>query len=46
MLDAIIPTQDVLKKLFGNGWVALACIDPSDNQAYLLNRDLTWTIEC
>lgn len=45
MLDAIIHTQDVLKKLFGNGWVALACIDPCDNQAYLLKRDLTWTIE-
>jgi uncharacterized protein YbcC (UPF0753/DUF2309 family) len=42
MLDVIIHAQDVLKKLFGNGWVTLACIDPADNQAYLLKRDLRW----
>lgn len=44
ILDPIIRTQEVLKKLFGNGWVALVCIDPSDNQAYLLKRDMKWTI--
>lgn len=41
-IDAIISEQDVLKKLFGNGWVSLACIDPTNNQAYLLKRDLKW----
>jgi uncharacterized protein YbcC (UPF0753/DUF2309 family) len=46
MLDAIIHTQDVLKKLFGNGWVTLACFDPSDNQACLLKRDLWWESAC
>jgi uncharacterized protein YbcC (UPF0753/DUF2309 family) len=46
MLDAIIHAQDVLKKLFGNGWVTLACLDPSDNQAYLLKRDLRWESAC
>jgi uncharacterized protein YbcC (UPF0753/DUF2309 family) len=46
MLDAIIHAQDVLKKLFGNGWVTLACLDPSDNQAYLLKRDLKWASAC
>jgi uncharacterized protein YbcC (UPF0753/DUF2309 family) len=46
MLDAIINAQEVLKKLFGNGWVTLACLDPSDNQAYLLKRDLKWASAC
>ena len=41
-LDSIVNTQDVLQKLFGNGWVRLACIDPTSGQAYLLNRNLTW----
>ena len=42
MLDAIVQTQDVLKKLFGNGWVTMACIDPFDHQPHLLKRDLKW----
>uniref|UniRef100_A0A7C2NW89 Probable inorganic carbon transporter subunit DabA n=1 Tax=Schlesneria paludicola TaxID=360056 RepID=A0A7C2NW89_9PLAN len=42
MLDAIVPTQDVVKKLVGNGWVTVVCIDPSDNHAHLLTRDLKW----
>ena len=41
-LDSIIHSQDVLRKLFGNGWVTLVCIDPDDNQSYLLNRELKW----
>lgn len=41
-LDSIIGSQTVLQKLFGNGWVSLASLDPTDNQTYLLNRDLTW----
>lgn len=41
-LDSIVKCQDVLQKLFGNGWVRLACIDPTSGQAYLLNRNLTW----
>ncbi len=41
-IDGIIEAQDVLKQLFGNGWVTLACIDPDDNRPYLLTRDLTW----
>lgn len=46
MLDAIIQSQDVLKKLFGNGWVTIVSIDPYDNLAYLLKRDLTWVSAC
>lgn len=42
MLDRVIQTQDVLIKLFGNGWVTLACIDPTNNQAHLLQRDFKW----
>ncbi|TYZ11952.1 DUF2309 domain-containing protein [Hymenobacter lutimineralis] len=42
VLDAIISTQPVLQKLFGNGWVQLACLDPETHQPYLLTRDLAW----
>ena len=42
MLDAIVQAQPVLQKLFGNGWVQLACIEPDSRQTYMLNRDLTW----
>lgn len=46
ILDSIIQTQDVLKKLFGNGWVTLTCINPSDEREYLLTRDLKWQPIC
>ena len=42
LLDAIIGTQPVLQKLFGNGWVQLVCLDPETHQPYLLTRDLAW----
>lgn len=42
LLDAVIQAQPVLQKLFGNGWVQLACIEPNDRQPYFLNRALTW----
>ncbi|MBC7570097.1 MAG: DUF2309 domain-containing protein [Spirosoma sp.] len=42
LLDSIILTQPVLQKLFGNGWVQLACLEPEDRQTYLLTRDLLW----
>ena len=42
LLDSIIQAQPVLKKLFGNGWVQLACIEPHNRIIYLLSRDLTW----
>ncbi|RSK43169.1 DUF2309 domain-containing protein [Hymenobacter rigui] len=41
-LKDIISTQPVLQKLFGNGWVQLACLDPETNTPYLLTRDLAW----
>ena len=42
MLDSIIKAQPVLQKLFRNGWVKLACIEPDTQKTYLLNRDFTW----
>ena len=42
MIDKIIAKQDILKKLFGNGWVTLSCIDPNDNKVYFLKRDMKW----
>lgn len=42
MIDKIISNQDILKKLFINGWVVLSCFDPTDNKTYILNRDLKW----
>lgn len=42
MIDKIIIKQDILIKLFGNGWVKLCCIEPSDNQIYFLKKDMKW----
>lgn len=38
----IILTSEVLKKLFGNGWVSLFCIDPENSTTYHLHRDFVW----
>ena len=48
MLDRIVKEQDVLKKLLGNGWVTLACIDSVSQETYFMNRDLNWAheLEC
>jgi uncharacterized protein YbcC (UPF0753/DUF2309 family) len=42
VLGSIIQAQPVLQKLFGNGWVQLACIEPETRQTYLLTRELLW----
>jgi uncharacterized protein len=42
MLDQIIQAQPVLQKLFGNGWVQLACIEPDSRKTYFLDRERTW----
>ncbi len=42
LLDQVVQSQSVLKKLFGNGWVQLACIEPESRMIWLLNRDFTW----
>ncbi len=42
MLDKIINNQQVLKKLFGNGWVQIVAIEPESRKSYLLKRDFSW----
>lgn len=44
LLDDVIKGQPVLRKLFGNGWVKLASIDPSDRRTYLRERDGRWVV--
>ncbi|MGZ3757357.1 MAG: DUF2309 domain-containing protein [Mucilaginibacter sp.] len=42
-IDEIIEQQEILRKLFGNGWIHMICFDPEDEQKYRLNCDLSWT---
>lgn len=42
-IDRIISQQETLQRLFGNGWVHLFCIDPTEGKTYHLQRDLKWT---
>lgn len=42
LLDKIIAKQEILKKLFGHGWVNLVLIEPDSNRMYQLMRTLTW----
>jgi uncharacterized protein YbcC (UPF0753/DUF2309 family) len=42
LIDEIIAQQEILQKLFGNGWVTLACIEPKNHEIYTLKRDLKW----
>ncbi len=41
-LDAVITQHDILKKLFGNGWVALACLEPTTGEKFILQRNFLW----
>ncbi|NBO19680.1 MAG: DUF2309 family protein, partial [Proteobacteria bacterium] len=41
LLGRIVAQQEVLRKLFGNGWVQLACIDP-ESKPWLMARDFSW----
>lgn len=42
IIDTIIVCQDILKKLFSNGWVMLACIEPESDENFTLGSDLLW----
>lgn len=42
MIDRIISGQDILQKLFGNGWITLAAIEPETGEKFILGRDLKW----
>lgn len=38
----IVINEATLLKLFQNGWVKLACIEPKSQECYYLERNLTW----
>jgi len=38
----IIEQHEILRRLFGNGWVHMICYDPNDLGKYKLTRGLTW----
>jgi uncharacterized protein YbcC (UPF0753/DUF2309 family) len=42
-IEKIVKQEEILRKLFGNGWLHLICFDPEDNHMYRLNCDLSWT---
>ncbi len=42
MVEKIVHEQSVLRKLFGNGWVTLVCLDPELKEHFMLQRDLSW----
>lgn len=44
MVKKIVDKNDVLKKLFGNAWVNLFCVDPSDGGVYKLSEGLEWDL--
>lgn len=41
-IAAIVAQQEVLQKLFGNGWVSLVCLDPVSGETLQLSRELEW----
>ncbi|MDZ7712429.1 MAG: putative inorganic carbon transporter subunit DabA [Rhodovibrio sp.] len=41
-IEAVIQRNDVLKTLFGNGWVALLAIDPESGQTLRRTRAGDW----
>ncbi|MBX9587109.1 MAG: DUF2309 domain-containing protein [Gammaproteobacteria bacterium] len=41
-VSQIIKRQPCLQKLFGNGWVNLAILDPNDQSIGILQRDFSW----
>ncbi len=42
MVSQIIQRQPCLQQLFGNGWVKLAILDPTEQSVFILQRDFTW----
>lgn len=43
-VESVIKKQAILKRLFGNGWLHLICIDTPSNKIYNLKRELSWQI--
>jgi hypothetical protein len=47
LLLGVVQSKPGLQRLFGNGWVSLACIDPRDGKSWLLQRNLSnWRETC
>jgi uncharacterized protein YbcC (UPF0753/DUF2309 family) len=47
LLLGVVQSKPELQRLFGNGWVSLACIDPLEGKTWLLERDLSnWRETC
>ncbi len=42
IIDKVIHKNQILQKLFGNGWVHLFCLDPKSSKVYLLQQNLIW----
>jgi hypothetical protein len=42
MIDKAIHKNEILQKLFGNGWVHLFCLDPKSSKIYSLQQNLIW----
>lgn len=42
LINKAINKNEILQKLFGNGWVHLFCLDPISSKIYLLQKDLIW----
>ncbi len=42
LIDLIVDNQPILKKIFSNGWIKLACMNPEDKKIFTLNRQLIW----
>lgn len=45
LVNGIISKQVLLKKLFGNEWMQLVCIDPIDNNYYHMTGSLKWKVK-
>ena len=42
LIDQAIAKNEILQKLFGNGWVYIFCLDPKENKIYFLQKNLAW----
>lgn len=42
LIEPIIKRQPLLQKLFGQGWLTLAVVEPNTQHTYFLERDLNW----
>lgn len=42
LIDQAIAKNEILQKLFGNGWVYIFCLDPKENKPYFLQKNLVW----